>query len=83
MINALVQKTYQPVSNVIMLCVFLFVMAVLPGCASTTLPWPDLSVSRDEADEGLTKEEQSLLEKMLSSKQKNHRKDAVQEIEAR
>ena len=81
--SALVQKSLKSLSRIILIPSLLFVMAVLSGCASTTLPWPDLSVSREEADDGLTKQEQSLLEEMLSSKQKNHRKDAVKEIEGR
>lgn len=63
--------------------VMLAVVAPLAGCASTTLPWPDLSVSRDEADSALTKEEQDILEELLSQKQKNHRDEAVREIEKR
>ena len=83
MISALVQNTLKLFSRIIMLGILVFVMAVIQGCASTALPWPELSVSRDEANDGLTKQEQSLLEEMLSSKQKNHRKDAVKEIEDR
>ena len=83
MIGTCVQKTLNSVSRAFVPGALVVVMAVLPGCSSTTLPWPDLSVSRDEANDGLTKQEQSLLEEMLSSKQKNHRKDAVKEIEDR
>lgn len=61
----------------------LCVSIALSGCSSTTLPWPDLSVSSDEADGALNKEEQSLLDELLTDTQKNHDKDAVREIEGR
>lgn len=53
------------------------------GCSMTTLPWPELNIAGDEADEALTKNEQARLEEILSANQKNHRKSAVQEIEGR
>ena len=61
----------------------MFSLGALSGCASTTLPWPDLSVSKDDADTALSKEEQDLLEQLLSHEQKTHRQDAVKEIEKR
>ncbi len=61
----------------------IFSMGLFSGCASTTLPWPDLSVSKDEADSALSKEEQDILEQLLSKEQETHRADAVKEIEKR
>ncbi len=56
---------------------------LLSGCSTTTLPWPSLSISKDDADEALTKEEQSLLADLLASSEKNHKQQAVDEIENR
>jgi len=58
-------------------------MITLSGCSTSTLPWPDLSVSSDEADEALSKKEQTLLDELLTNTQKTHDKDAVREIEGR
>lgn len=58
-------------------------LLMLSGCSSATLPWPEFSIDRSEADEALTKSEQSLLEELLSTNQKNHQEDAVREIEKR
>lgn len=55
----------------------------LGGCSTTTLPWPDMSISHDEANEALSSSEQDLLSELLDSKKKNHREEAVKEIEAR
>ncbi|GAA6213202.1 hypothetical protein NBRC116602_29430 [Hyphomicrobiales bacterium 4NK60-0047b] len=55
----------------------------LAGCSTTTLPWPDMSISRDEADEALTAKEQDLLSELLDTQKKTHRQDAVKEIESR
>lgn len=57
--------------------------SALSACSTTTLPWPSLSISKDDADDALSKEEQSLLADLLSSSEKNHRKDAINEIESR
>ncbi len=62
--------------------IMLAVAVVTGGCSSTSL-WPDLSISADEADEALTKAEQSNLEELLSETQKNHRQDALKEIKNR
>lgn len=56
---------------------------MLSGCSTTTLPWPSLSISKDDADEALTKEEQSLLADLLATSEKNHKQQAVEEIESR
>lgn len=55
----------------------------LTACSSTTLPWPDLSISKDEPDGALTREEQDILKQLLADKQKNHKDEAVKEIENR
>ena len=61
----------------------LLALLTLGGCSTTTLPWPDMSISRDEADEALTKKEQNLLSELLDAQKDAHRKDAVKEIEGR
>lgn len=55
----------------------------LSGCSTTTIPWPTLSISHEEADEGLSKQEQSLLADLLDSSQKNHKREALKEIQGR
>lgn len=55
----------------------------ISACSMSTLPWPDLSISRDEANDGLSKVEQSELEKILTVNQKTHREDAKRDIEKR
>lgn len=55
----------------------------LSACSTTTIPWPTLSISHEEADDGLSKQEQSLLAELLDSSQKNHQKEALKEIEGR
>jgi len=67
-------------SVALIICV---VTATFSACSMTTLPWPDLSISGDEADGALSKNEQSQLEKILSTNQKNHRAEAEREIEGR
>lgn len=61
----------------------LFLASSLSACSTTTLPWPSLSISKDEADDALTKEEQSLLAELLASSEKNHQKDTINKIEDR
>ena len=75
--SSIVQKASKRIAALIILGGTL----VLSGCSTTTLPWPSLSISHDDGNEGLTKEEQSLLEQLLTTKQKNHRSDALREIE--
>ena len=62
--------------------IILAVAVITGGCSSSPL-WPDLSISADEADEALTKTEQSDLNELLSETQKNHRQDALKEIQNR
>ncbi len=71
-------------ANRLIVAIFVIVFALpVAGCSSTTLPWPDLSISHDEAEDGLSKNEQSQLEKILSNNQKHHREEAEREIEQR
>ena len=62
--------------------IILAVALFTSGCSSTPL-WPDLSISADEADEALTKDEVSKLDELLSETQKKHRQDAIKEIQKR
>lgn len=78
-LSYIISKWQQGLALIILMLALVFIS----GCSSTTLPWPDLSISRDEAEEALTKEEQSLLEELLTAQQKNHEKEAVREIETR
>lgn len=66
-----------------MIALMLGMTTSLAACSTTTLPWPSLSISRDDADEALSKEEQSLLADLLAASEKNHRKEAIEEIESR
>ena len=58
-------------------------LLTLGGCLTTTLPWPDMSISRDDADGALTAHEQNLLSELLDAQKETHRQDAVKEIERR
>ena len=58
-------------------------LLTLGGCSTTTLPLPDMSISRDDADGALTAHEQNLLSELLDAQKETHRQDAVKEIERR
>ena len=58
-------------------------LLMMGGCSTTTLPWPDMSISRDEADGALTAHEQNLLSELLDAQKDTHRKDTVRELEGR
>lgn len=60
--------------------VLLPAMASLSACSMAPV-WPNLSISRDEADEAMTKQEIEQLEKQLTTKQKKHAKEAINSIE--
>ncbi len=78
---------YKDIFNNIRQFLFIIVSAIslmaMAGCSTTTLPWPDMSISRDEANEALTAKEQDLLSELLDTQKKTHRQQAVKEIEGR
>ena len=77
--NRLFNKIRQP----LIILMSAFSLMTLAGCSTTTLPWPDMSISRDEANEALTAKEQDLLSELLDTQKKTHRQQAVKEIEGR
>ena len=77
--NHLFNKIRQP----LIILMSAFSLMTLAGCSTTTLPWPDMSISRDEANEALTAKEQDLLSELLDTQKKTHRQQAVKEIEGR
>jgi|GEM_PF-5743040 len=77
--NCLFNNIRQP----LIIIVTAFSLMSIAGCSTTTLPWPDMSISRDEANDALTAKEQDLLSELLDTQKKNHRQEAVKEIEGR